>query len=104
MVFSSLVFLCIFLPVAVALYFCMPSLRAKNVVLTIFSLIFYAWGEPVWVLLLIGCALCGFWSGLVIGKYRGRAPARVALIISLVINLGVLAFFKYINFFVFYGL
>ncbi len=99
MVFSSLVFLFIFLAVTLALYFLMPSIRAKNIVLTLMSLVFYAWGEPVWVLLLLGCAAVGYFCGRIIGARPGTGLAKAALIFSLVISLGVLAAFKYLNFF-----
>ena len=100
MVFSSLVFLFIFLAVTLAAYFLVPSIRAKNLILTLMSLVFYAWGEPVWVLLLIGCAAVGYGCGLIIGAKRGTAAAKAALVFSLVTSLGVLAAFKYLNFFI----
>ena len=56
MVFSSMTFLCVFFPVVFLLYYLIPSMRAKNVLLIISSLLFYAYGEPVYVFLMIGSA------------------------------------------------
>ena len=58
MVFSSLFFLYLFLPVCLLCYGLSPSLTVKNLTLTVFSLIFYAWGEPVWVLMLVAYSYC----------------------------------------------
>ena len=58
MVFSSMVFLCIFLPVVFLLHLILPGIRAKNWMLLLASLVFYAYGEPVYVLLMIASALC----------------------------------------------
>ena len=99
MVFSSLFFLYIFLPVSLLLYFVMPTLKWKNIILMILSLLFYAWGEPVWVLLLIFSALMDYVNGLIIGRYRGQWQAKAALVASLVGNLGILCAFKYMRFF-----
>ncbi len=100
MVFSSLVFLLRFLPITILLYFLMPNMRAKNMVLIVASLIFYAWGEPVWVILLIYSSLIDYICGGLAGKYHNTAKGRIFLIISLVLNFSLLAFFKYGNFFI----
>ena len=73
MVFSSLFFLYVFLPLNLLLYHLMPSMRAKNAVMLIFSLIFYAWGEPVYVLLLIGMAFADWALARWIGKQTPRS-------------------------------
>ena len=99
MVFSSLIFLCGFLPLCLALYFLAPNLKIKNIVLLISSLLFYAWGEPVWVVLLLFSAVVDYINGRLIHHYRGRWQAKAALGASLVINLGLLATFKYMDFF-----
>ena len=99
MVFSSLEFLYIFLPCCLLLYFAVPGLKAKNYVLTALSLVFYAFGEPVWVALLVFSALTDYVNGRLIGRYRGTWKAKAALVASLVINLGLLCAFKYLNFF-----
>ncbi len=100
MVFSSLVFLLRFLPITLLLYFLMPTMKAKNAVLIAASLIFYAWGEPVWVILLVYSSAIDYVCGGLAGKYQKTAKGRIYLIISLVMNFGLLAFFKYGNFFI----
>ncbi|MCC8160287.1 MAG: MBOAT family protein [Oscillospiraceae bacterium] len=99
MVFSSLMFMCIFLPVMLIAYNISKSITYKNIILVIVSLFFYAWGEPVWVVLLIFSALVDYVNGRVIDKYYARAGATIALVSSLVINLGLLVVFKYSGFF-----
>ena len=94
MVFSSLHFLYLFLPLCVLLYFLMPSLKAKNAVLLVFSLVFYAWGEPVYVLLMLGVAAANWAFGLLME----RVSKKAVLIAALVFDLGCLAIFKYAGF------
>ena len=67
MVFSNLIFLYLFLPVCLIAYFFCPGIRAKNAVLILFSLIFYAWGEPVYLLLMIASAAVNWYFGLPVG-------------------------------------
>jgi len=98
MVFSSLVFLIRFLPVTILLYMIAPNIRIKNIVLIVASLIFYAWGEPIWVILLVYSSIIDFVCGGLAGKYRNTAKGKLFMIISLVLNLSLLAFFKYGNF------
>ncbi len=100
MVFSSLIFLCIFLPIVLLVYNFSPNITYKNIILLIVSLIFYAWGEPVWVILLLISSITDYIHGLIINKYQGRIGAKIALVSSLVINLGFLFAFKYSAFFV----
>jgi alginate O-acetyltransferase complex protein AlgI len=100
MVFSSLVFLLRFLPVTILLYMIAPNIKIKNIILIAASLIFYAWGEPVWVILLVYSSLIDFVCGGLAGKHRNTAKGKLFMIISLVLNLSLLAFFKYGNFFV----
>ncbi|MCH1625917.1 MBOAT family O-acyltransferase [Ferdinandcohnia quinoae] len=101
MVFSSLLFLFFFLPFALLVYYASPR-NGKNVVLLAVSLFFYAWGEPIYILLMIFSAFVDYFHGLLIHKYRETKPikAKMALISSLVINIGILAFFKYADFLV----
>ena len=80
------------------LYNLSHNVTYKNTVLVISSLIFYAWGEPRWVGLLIFSALVDYVNGRIIDKYYARAAAKAALISSLVINLGLLCLFKYSSF------
>ena len=100
MVFSSLMFMCVFLPFTLAAYNLSKNLTYKNLILVIVSLFFYAWGEPVWVVLLIFSAFVDYINGRIIDKYYARPQATAALLASLVINLGLLALFKYSGFFV----
>ncbi|MDL2274433.1 MBOAT family protein [Oscillospiraceae bacterium OttesenSCG-928-G22] len=99
MVFSSLIFIFLFLPVCLLLYFASPTLKIKNIVLLILSLFFYAWGEPVWVLLLLFSAIVDYTNGRIIGRYRGRWQAKASLVASICLNLGLLVVFKYSGFF-----
>ena len=91
MVFSSLIFLCVFLPVVFLLYYLIPSIRAKNLLLIFFSLLFYAYGEPVYVLLMIASTLFNYGFGLLMRcKHR-----KAVLALSVVVNLSFLLVFKY---------
>lgn len=100
MVFANLFFLYAFLPLNLILYFMTKNRAFRNAVLIFFSLAFYAWGEPVWITLLIFSATIDYFHGLTIEKYRGKIGAKLALISSLVLNLGLLGIFKYSGFFV----
>lgn len=97
MVFSSILFLFRFLPIFMILYFLAPG-RAKNLVLLIGSLIFYAWGEPVYVVLMLFSTVSDYVHGLLIGPRRGTKAAKWLLVSSVVINLLLLGFFKYADF------
>ncbi len=99
MVFSSATFLYAFLPLTLLVYFLSPK-KVRNGVLMIASLIFYAFGEPVYVVLLIISSLSDWLHSLYIESHRGKRSAKVALISSVVINLGLLGFFKYADFFI----
>ena len=92
--------MCIFLPIVLIAYNLSKNLTYKNTVLIIASLFFYAWGEPIWVVLLIFSAFVDYINGRIIDKYYARAGATIALVSSLVINLGLLAMFKYSGFFI----
>lgn len=94
MIFSSLFFVFVFLPVVLAVYFLVPR-RFKNLCLFLFSLLFYAWGEPVYVFLMLFTTGFDYIMGHFIEKYRGTATSRVLLIFSICVNLALLGFFKY---------
>ena len=101
MVFSSLTFLCIFLPVILILDRVLPGVRTRNVLLLIASLIFYAYGEPVCVLLMIASCILNYIWALLIGKCldKGRgALAKFIVAASVIQNLGVLGLYKYADF------
>ena len=98
MLFSSISFLYVFLPVILVLYFAVPK-GWKNTVLLIGSLFFYFVGEPIYVTLLLFSSVSDYLHSLYIESHRGTKGAKVALISSIVINLGLLGFFKYADFF-----
>ena len=97
MVFSSVTFLFIFLPVTLLLYYVVPK-RFRLAALFLLSLVFYAWGEPLYVFLMLGSILINWLLGLWMEKRR--QSARALLIIAVVFNIGMLAVFKYAAFFV----
>ena len=99
MLFSSIPFLYYFLPIVMLIYFAVPKVL-KNSVILIFSLAFYAWGEPIYVFLMLGTIAVNYVLGLLIEKFRGRAVSKISLILSLVFSLGTLAYFKYADFFI----
>ncbi len=101
MVFSSLFFVFVFLPLNLILYFVTKSQKAKNYIMLIFSLIFYAWGEPVAVFLMIGMALADYLIARGIYAVGARTKiAKTGLILACLIDLGLLGLFKYATFFV----
>lgn len=91
MVFSSLTFLCVFLPLTLGIYYLCPR-RGRNTVLLLASLIFYAWGEPKYVLLMVLSILTNYGFGLLIANRRRK---RLWLTVSVIFNLGMLGLFKY---------
>ncbi len=99
MVFSSLTFLWLFLPLFILCYYAAQK-TARNIILLIFSLIFYAWGEPVYVLLLVFSTILDYTCGRMIDKHRGTKKAKTALIVSIVCNVALLTVFKYSDFFI----
>jgi len=94
-VFSSLIFLFLFLPLCLLLYFACRSLKAKNIILVIFSLIFYAWGEPVYVLLLVGSAAFNYAMGIAMGKQEDKSRRKGLLTAAVAVDLASLVVFKY---------
>ncbi len=101
MVFSSLIFIYIFLPICLILYFAARGVQQKNAVLLMMSLIFYAWGEPKWIVLMLISTLVEFIGAKIIDENRGTWKAKAALATSVSIALGFLFIFKYFDFFVF---
>ena len=98
MVFSKPIFLFGFLPIVLLLYYIAPR-RLRNTVLFAASLIFYAWGEPKLVLLMIATIVVDYCAGLMIERFSEKKKAsRAILVAALVINLGLLGIFKYANF------
>ena len=99
MVFSSIPFLYYFLPITLILYFVSPR-RVKNLVLLIASLVFYAWGGPFYALLMTATITVGYVGGILIERTRGTATAKALMIVSAVLFLGALGYFKYADFFI----
>ena len=95
MVFASLVFLFIFLPLNLALYYSWENKNYRNWLLVIFSFGFYSWGEPVWIILMIISASVDYLNGLLIERFRGTRWAKVGLVSCIIVNLGLLGTFKY---------
>ena len=98
MVFSSSVFLFAFLPVFLALYFIMPWRAAKNVWLLAASLLFYAWGEPVYVLLMVASIVANWSFGLALGGSSAQGARRALLLGAVAFDVAVIGFFKYEGF------
>ena len=100
MVFSSLIFLFGFLPLTLLCYYLSPK-KYRNAVLLLTSLIFYAYGEPIYLLLMLASLTIAYVFGILIGRNRSRSPkrARGFLAVSVLISLSFLFFFKYYNFF-----
>ncbi|WP_346870712.1 MBOAT family O-acyltransferase [Clostridium sp. UBA5119] len=98
MVFSSLIFLFMFLPITLIIYYICPR-KFKNLVILIMSLIFYAWGEPIYIFLMLGSILIDYIGGLMIESNKEDSEKRTAIFITvIVLNLSFLFFFKYYGF------
>ena len=100
MVFSSILFIFRFLPIAMGIYFLTPK-KLKNLSLLILSLIFYSWGEPRYFLLMIASIFVDYFISINIEKNNKNKKMKILLLaISIIFNVGILFFFKYINFFI----
>ena len=98
MVFSSTIFLCVYLPLVLLGYYICPK-KGRNLFLLIASLVFYAWGEPKYVFLMIFSILVNYIFGRLMDKNRGRQKRmKLMLVLSVVIDLGLLSVFKYTDF------
>lgn len=99
MVFSSLVFLFLFLPVVLAVYVLLPFIVLRNLFLLAASLFFYAWGEQSFVIVLVGSIIVNYLFGLAIDRLKGHGTsARWMVAAAVAVNLGLLATYKYANF------
>ncbi len=98
MVFVSLPFLCVFFPLCMIFYIAAKNIEKKNLVLLIFSLIFYSWGEPKYVLLLLFMCASDWFLALLIHNTKNKQTKKIFLIITCIINLGLIGIFKYANF------
>ncbi len=99
MLFSSFVFLFLFLPLVLLCNYLVKSIKLKNFILLVFSLIFYSWGEPIYILLMLFSVLFNYYFALIMDKKVGNSKKGL-LIIILFFNLFLLGFFKYCNFFI----
>lgn len=100
LVFSSLLFLFTFLPIAMLFYFIVPK-SLRNLVLFVSSLIFYAWGEPIYIVIMIFSTVVDYTHGLMVHKYKKTGQMKKAKMVvasSMIINLALLCFFKYSDF------
>lgn len=93
MVFASLNFLCVFFPLCMLAHFFAKDIKQKNAVLLAFSLVFYAWGEPVYILLLLLMSFCDWLLALLIEQHKSKK--KLFLIITSIVNLGIIGIFKY---------
>jgi alginate O-acetyltransferase complex protein AlgI len=95
MVFADLLFLFLFLPLCLLIYYLNGNPKFRNWVLIIFSLAFYAWGEPIWIVLLVLSSAVDWANSIFIEKHRGTRWAKVGVVFTVVFNLALLATFKY---------
>ena len=100
MVFSSLIFLYVFLPLCLVAVWLTPSIRAQNAILLIASLFFYAWGEPIYVLLMVFTAFIIWICGRLMHRSRAKKQKKIFLVLAIVIALSSLVYFKYTGFIV----
>ena len=101
MVFSTTIFLFGFLPLSLLIYYIMP-LKGRNLMLFLLSMVFYGFGEPAYIIVMLFSVTVAYLTGFPIGKHRESNPkrAKIWLILSVCLNLGMLLFFKYTNFFI----
>ena len=98
MVFSHLIFVYTFLPLLMALYFVSKNAKWRRAILLVFSLVFYAWGEPVNILLMLGSALMNYLFGLLVGPEASKRQRKIAMVGAVIFNLGLLGLYKYTGF------
>ena len=103
MVFSSITFLYVFFPIVLGIYYALPR-KHKNFFLLIASLLFYAWGEPLYIVIMLFSTVFDYVNGILIEKYQKNPQtehrAKYVVLGSIIINLGLLCFFKYTDFFI----
>ena len=98
MVFSSLLFIYIFLPVNLLCYAVISDIKKKNICLLIFSLLFYAWTSPKYLLVMMSMALINYLGALGVKKYKDIGKSGYVLAADIAASLCILAFFKYLGF------
>ncbi len=99
MLFSSISFLYYFLPLVILFYVIVPK-AFKNIVLLLFSLLFYAWGEPVYVFLMLATIAVNYIAGILIEKNKETTLSKIVLFVAVMFCLGCLGYFKYADFFI----
>ena len=103
MLFSSLFFLYAFLPLILIFFFPIKNTSYRRILLVIFSLIFYAWGEPIYVFLMIGTVILNYIFGRMIESPRFSVHSKLWTAVAVIINLALLGIFKYTDFFLDFG-
>ena len=98
MVFSNLLFIFIFLPINLMFYYLMKNIKGKNIVLVVFSLLFYAWGEPLWIFLLLFSTLINYLHAIAIERCKDKKIRKYILLSDIIISLLMLGIFKYSGF------
>ncbi len=99
MLFNSMVFLWIFIPISILLYFMVDD-KYKNLILVFLSIIFYAWGEPTYVVLLVASVVINYILTILMDKQIEKNKRKVYFIIAIILNIGILVYYKYFNFLV----
>ena len=99
MVFSSMTFIPLFLPGVLILYYLFRDIRARNFILLVFSLLFYAWGEPKFILVMLLTVTVNYACGLLIHRSKHPVARTAAMVLGVVLSLGFLVYFKYFGFF-----
>ena len=98
MVFSTSIFIYLFLPITLIIYYLAPK-KGKNLIILLSGLLFYSWGEPIYVIVMLISTMIDYFAGLIMNHFDGRkVPRRICLIVSIVMNLGLLGIFKYSGF------
>ena len=100
MVFSSLTFLCLFFPVVVGLHALVKNITVRNALLLAASLLFYAWGEPVWIVAMLFSTAVNYVCARIIHRTKTPARRKLALVVGVLISLSALLYFKYAAFLV----
>lgn len=101
MLFSSSIFVFGFFPICLIFYYLIPNRKIRNLFLFLASILFYAWGEPVFVLIMLSSIILNYIFGMLVEKYNdNKRTSKMLIVIMLIFNLGILFVFKYIGFFV----
>ena len=98
MVFSTSIFIYLFLPITLLIYYIAPK-KSKNFIILLSGLVFYSWGEPIYVVVMLISTMIDYFAGLAMNHFEGKKlPRKLCLIVSVVMNLGLLGVFKYSGF------